>query len=74
MHALPDGRYDVFVIDAETIDEMTMRVEIALVSGGDRGNIIAVRGPHLADDPVSLLGLPGTLDVRDGVPRLTIER
>ena len=74
MHALPDGRYDAFIIDAETIDENTMRVEIALLTGDDKGNIIALRGPHLADDPLSLLGLPGTLVVRDGAPRLEVER
>ena len=74
MHAMPDGRYDVFIIDAETIDETTMRVEFALVDGVDKGNIIALRGPHLADDPLSLLGLPATLFVRDGAPRLVVER
>ncbi|HUP86956.1 MAG TPA: hypothetical protein VM143_14980 [Acidimicrobiales bacterium] len=74
MEAMPDGRYDVFVIDAETIDESTMRVEIAMVSGDDKGNVFAVRGPHLARDPIDLLGLPGTLIVIDGVPRLEVER
>jgi hypothetical protein len=74
MDAMPDGRYDVFVVDAETIDESTMRVEIAMVSGDDKGNVFAMRGPHLARDPIELLGLPGTLIVRDGVPRLEVER
>jgi hypothetical protein len=74
MQAMPDGRYDVFIVDAETIDENTMRVEIAMVSGDDKGNVIAVRGPHLARDPIDLLGLPGVLVVEDGVPRLRVER
>ncbi len=74
MHAMPDARYDVFIVDAETIDETTMRVELALVSGDDKGDVIAMRGPHLARDPIDLLGLPGTLIVRDGVPRLEVER
>ena len=74
MSAMPDGRYDVFIVDAETIDETTMRVEIAMVSGDDKGDVIAIRGPHLARDPIELLGLPGTLIVRDGVPRLEVER
>ena len=74
MDAMPDGRYDVFVVDAETIDETTMRVEIAMVSGDDKGAVFAMRGPHLARDPIELLGLPGTLIVRDGVPRLEVER
>lgn len=74
MQAMPDGRYDVFIVDAETIDETTMRVEITFVSGDDKGDVIAIRGPHLARDPIELLGLPGTLIVRDGVPRLEVER
>jgi hypothetical protein len=74
MQALPDGRYDVFIVDAETVDESTMRVEIAMVSGEDKGNVFAMRGPHLARDPIELLGLPATLIVRDGVLRLEVER
>lgn len=74
MSAMPDGRYDVFVVDAETIDEQTMRVELAMVTGEDKGEVFAVRGPHLADDPVELLGLPAILVVTDGVPRLHVER
>ena len=73
MQAMPDGRYDVFIVDAETIDETTMRVEIAMVSGDEKGDVFAVRGPHLARDPIDLLGLPGTLIVRDGIPRLEVE-
>jgi hypothetical protein len=73
MSAMADGRYDVFIIDAETIDATTMRVEVAMVTGDDKGDVFAIRGPHLADDPVLLLGLPGTLVVTDGVPRLQVD-
>lgn len=74
MTAMPDGRYDVFIVDAETIDETTMCVELAMVTGDDKGDVFAIRGPLLADDPVELLGLPGTLIVTDGVPRLQVDR
>lgn len=74
MSAMPDGRYDVFIVDAETIDETTMRVELAMVTGDDKGDVFAIRGPLLADDPMELLGLPGTLIVTDGVPRLEVDR
>ena len=74
MTAMPDGRYDVFVVDAETVDETTMRVELAMVTGEDKGYVFAIRGPLLDDDPVMLLGLPGTLVVTDGVPRLELDR
>ena len=74
MQAMPDGRYDVLVVDAEAIDEETMRVELAMVTGDDKGDVFALRGPRLADDPIDLLGLPGTLVVVDGVPRLEVDR
>ena len=74
MSAMPDGRYDVFIVDAEAIDETTMRVELAMVTGDDKGDVFSIRGPLLADDPVELLGLPGTLTVTDGVPRLQVDR
>lgn len=74
MTAMPDGRYDVFIVDAETIDETSMRVELAMVTGDAKGDVFAIRGPLLADDPVELLGLPGTLIVADGVPRLQVDR
>jgi hypothetical protein len=74
MSAMPDGRYDVLIVDAEAIDEKTMRVELAMVTGEDKGDVFAIRGPLLDDDPVMLLGLPGTLIVTDGVPRLEIDR
>ena len=73
MSAMPDGHYDVFIVDAEAIDANTMRVELAMVTGAQKGDVFAMRGPLLADDPIDLLGLPGTLDVVDGVPRLRIE-
>ena len=51
-----------------------MRVELAMVTGDDKGDVFAIRGPLLDDDPVMLLGLPGTLIVTDGVPRLEVDR
>ena len=74
MSEMPDGHYDVFVVDAEAIDATTIRVELAMVTGPNKGDVFAMRGPSLDDDPVMLLGLPGTLDIVDGVPRLRVER
>ena len=73
MNALPDGAYDVVIIDAEIIDESTMRVELLLVAGEEKGNVVAMRGPHLARDPTSLLGLPATMRVVNGVPRVALD-
>jgi hypothetical protein len=71
---MPDGRYDVFIIDAEIIDESTMRIELMMVTGDDKGNVFALRGPMLADDPIDVIGLPATMTVTDGVPSVTVDR
>jgi Cu2+-exporting ATPase len=49
-------------------------VEVAMVTGANKGDVFAIKGPHLARDPIDLLGLPGVLVVEDGVPRLRVER
>ncbi len=74
MNPLPDGRYDVFIVDAETVDDATIRVQVTMVAGPDKGEVVAILGPHLGDDPIMLLGLPGTLVVTDGMPRLIVDR
>jgi hypothetical protein len=71
---MPDGRYDVFIIDAEIIDESTMRIELMMVTGDDKGNVFALRGPLLAPDPIDLIGLPATMTVTDGVPSVSVDR
>lgn len=74
MTALPDGRYDVFVVDAETDDDDTIRLELAVVSGAQKGEVVVIRGARSGRDPLDLLGLPGTLTVADGAPRFEVER
>ncbi len=74
MSELADGRYDVIVVDVETIDESTIRIDLAMVQGDRRGEVIAIRGPSSQRDPLDLLGLPGVIVVDGGNPRLVIER
>ncbi len=74
MSDIPDGRYDVIVVDAETFDETTIRIELAMVDGDARGDVIAIRGPRGASDPIDLLGMPGVLVVENGVPTFRVER
>ena len=73
MTELSDGRYEIFIIDAEFLDEETMRLEVTMISGDERGAVVALRGPHLARDPLSLLGLPATLYIERGVPRVVLD-
>ncbi len=75
MATLPDGAYDVIVVDAETTDDGDVRLELTITLGPHLGRVVALRAHHVErrgaapiDDPVMLLGIPGTLRVRDGVP------
>jgi hypothetical protein len=70
---LPDGRYDVLVIDATTDDE-AIAIEITIVSGGHKGEVLGVRATGLDVDELDLLGLPGTLHVENGEPRFVLEK
>lgn len=80
MATLPDGIYDVIVVDAQTTDDGDVRLELTITLGAHVGVMVALRRRHLAaphravPDATALLGLPGTLRVRDGVPSFRPER
>ena len=73
---LPDDTYDVIVVDAEVDDDGELRIEVAVTLGPHIGRIVRLRKLHVetrrgaldTTDPYSLLGIPGTLRVRDGEP------
>jgi hypothetical protein len=70
---LEDGRYDVLVVDA-TRDGDEFVIELTILSGDHKGAVVGVRAAGLDTDELELLGLPGTLDVENGVPRFRIEK
>ena len=82
MKTLPDGTYDVIVVDADTTDDGDIRVELTITLGPHIGRVVVLRGRHLdsadvhagSSDPIALLGIPGTLRVRDGEPAFRPER
>jgi hypothetical protein len=69
---LPDGAYDVIVVDA-TRDGDALAIEITILAGDHKGEVAGVRATGLRVDEFDLLGLPGTLHVENGVPRFTID-
>ena len=70
---LPDGRYDVFVVDAEGADDgSTVAVEFTVLGGEHKGAVIRL-AVRLGRDALDLLGTPGTLSVVGGEPKLTLE-
>lgn len=70
---LSDGTYDAVVVDASDAEDGAVRVELALASGAGKGEVVAVRGRFAVSDPIELLGLPATLTVAGGEPRVTVE-
>ncbi len=75
MQTLPDGSYDVIVVDVEPTDDGDLRIELAITLGPHIGRLVALRRHHVEGarasaepDPVALLGIPGTLRVHDGRP------
>lgn len=66
---LPDGRYDAFVVWAERTDDGRLALDLTITAGDRKGDVVSIRGNYNAD-PVALTGLPCTLVVENGEPRL----
>jgi hypothetical protein len=74
---LPDGEHDVFVIDA-TIDpgndpDTVWILDLTIVSGPHKGEVVTVRAANLDGDEFDLMGMPATLTVTNGDPTVRID-
>ena len=65
-----DGDYDVIVVDAHELDDGARQIELAFTSGDRRGETVSLIARGLCQASVDLLGMPATLRVQDGAPRL----
>lgn len=72
---LPDGTYDVIVVDAtaDDADADALRLELTILAGDHKGEVVAMRASGLGGDELGALGMPGTLTVADGEPTLVLE-
>jgi hypothetical protein len=71
---LPDGTYDVFVVDAEPAGPGgALLLELTILGGDHKGEIVAMRADGLGVDELGALGLPGTLTVAGGEPTIALE-
>lgn len=73
---LPDGRYDVFIVDAESDpadDARVVRVDVTVVSGEYKGEVLSLAAHGVAGSDIDLMGMPAVLSVRDGAPLLTLD-
>lgn len=73
MEALPDGTYDVMIVDVERDEQQHIRIDVVLTTGSHRGEVIALRASSTRRDPLGLLGLPARLEVKNGAPDLKID-
>jgi hypothetical protein len=72
MTPLTDGVYDVLVVDVQNDEHSdAVRVELVLTAGSHKGEVVRLRVTNSDSDALSLLGLPGSLTVTDGVPSFT---
>jgi hypothetical protein len=74
---LEDGSYDVIVVDV-TDDggkgaDRVVALELAVLAGSHKGEVVTVHAAGLRGDELDLLGIPGTLTVLDGEPSVQLE-
>jgi hypothetical protein len=61
---LPDGRYDAFILSAESRGD-AIALSCAITTGPHRGDVVdLVSTQFTTRDPMTLMGLPCTLVVR----------
>jgi hypothetical protein len=70
---LDDGTYDALVVDATPRDGGGVSIELTIVAGPAKGEVVTILGQGLPGDPLDLLGVPATLTVTDGAPSLRLE-
>ena len=74
MQPLIDGFYSVVVVDAsEDTARGGLHLEMAITEGSAKGEVVSLYTPSTTRTAIDLLGLPATLEVRNGVPRVIFE-
>jgi hypothetical protein len=70
---LDDGTYEAIVVDAEALDDGAIGLEITIIAGEHKGELVTVRAEGLRRDPLDLLAVPATLAVTAGEPSVQLE-
>ncbi len=71
---LDDGDHDAFVVDADDTDAGGTRLELTIIAGEQKGQVLSIISSSRLGDPVELLGMPATITVADGSPSVRIDR
>ena len=69
---LPDGTYDAIIVDADARDDGTTTLELTVLAGSHKGQVVELSGPTRGD-ALDLLGIPATITIEDGRPRVRLE-
>lgn len=70
---LPDGTYDAIVVDADDGPDGGVRLELTVLAGEHKGRVLGMSGPAGDLDAVELLGVPATITVEGGSPKVRLE-
>jgi len=71
---LPDGEYPAFVVDVEESDGQVTALDLTILSGEHKGDVVHVAAHGMEGDFVELVGMPATITVTDGAPTVTIDQ
>lgn len=72
---LEDGVYDAIVVDADATDaDGVLRLDLTILDGPHKGDVVAMRATGLGVDELEALGLPATLTVLEGEPSIVLDR
>ena len=70
---LADGTYDAVVVDAEEAGNGAVALDLAVLAGPHRGEMVTVHATGLQRDALDLLAVPAVLTVTDGEPTVVLE-
>jgi len=70
---LADGTYDAMVIDATDTDDGAIALDVTVLAGPHKGELLTITATGLDRDALDLFAVPATLVVLDGRPTVRLE-
>jgi len=70
---IADGTYDVFIVDATPGEAGAWQLELTILAGEHKGEVVTLHATALRGTEFDLIGMPGTLRVTEGVPAFQVD-
>lgn len=76
---LPDGTYDVFIIDTEVVPDRrkpgtsALQLDLTVIAGEFKGEVLTLSSANLANDAIDMIGMPATMTIDGGRPNLIFD-